>query len=276
MDSKIANIGIFIQIIFQSVMFYLVYSYLKYNEHQELDIFLLVSVALTLVMTVVFFIVRFTRNKRAKLEERLRQIQFMEQLYCRSMILDDNLKSEAEKLRTGLQLELLKATELVSELECDPDNRKIEELLELSGGSWNWGYCANTIVNVILSEKAKECADRQIEFQVKARIPTQISLSDYHICSLLSNLLDNAIEACCSMEEAKRKININATVQKQCFYLLIENSCTLEYAKRPRRQGRGLGVEIVKKIVEHYQGQMQVKTLEEWYSVEIIFPIKGQ
>ena len=62
-------------------------------------------------------------------------------------------------------------------------------------------FCENQIADVVLSSKAGEAAGRGIRFTVSAPLPPELPVEDVDLMSLLSNLLDNALEAAGQAED---------------------------------------------------------------------------
>ncbi|HPJ77099.1 MAG TPA: ATP-binding protein, partial [Clostridia bacterium] len=56
-------------------------------------------------------------------------------------------------------------------------------------------FCENETVNLILSAFSSESKQKKIKFSIEANLPKFIPLTDTEICSLLSNSLENAINA---------------------------------------------------------------------------------
>ena len=73
-------------------------------------------------------------------------------------------------------------------------------------------------------ENYLRCRKEQIAFSVDGGIGRDIGTSDVDLVCLLSNLLDNAIEACLQVEPEKRRINVKFTQRAGCLFIREENS----------------------------------------------------
>ena len=82
-----------------------------------------------------------------------------------------------------------------------------------------------------------------------------LSIPDHHLCSLVANLLDNAIEASRKIEDPK--IVIEMKMVKDYLSLTIRNkmdpSLTIRTTKADKKQ-HGLGRQIIDDIVRRYNG----------------------
>ena len=126
-------------------------------------------------------------------------------------------------------------------------------------------YCQNTVVNAIISEKEKEFQRLGIKTSIRLLIPHSLNIDPLHLCSLFSNLLDNALEAVEELEEAERKIQIDASIRGSYLVVKIQNPSTKGHADRKRRKGRGYGTQILKSLARTYDGSYQAVFEKGWY-----------
>lgn len=116
-------------------------------------------------------------------------------------------------------------------------------------------YCENETADLILSAYARRCSGKGITLQVTGALPADLKVSDSDLCVLLSNGLENAVQAC----------GPGHTVEVQCYtkedriFLQIVNPCetAVEFENGlpvSRRAGHGIGVESICAVVERYGG----------------------
>lgn len=96
-------------------------------------------------------------------------------------------------------------------------------------------YCQNRVVNAVMSEKAKQCRKKNIELDAELMVPAALRMDALQICSLFSNLMDNAIEAV-TIENTKecRWIRVNTEVKNAylCIKIQIRQHRHMLYEKR--------------------------------------------
>ena len=99
------------------------------------------------------------------------------------------------------------------------------------------------------------------------------------LCSILSNLLDNAIEACCKLEYS-RYINLEMLIFKNQFNIKIINSSNGDYKMengkfKTTKRGdlHGIGIGHIKSIVENYGGIYDIKPESEVFTTHISIPL---
>lgn len=126
-------------------------------------------------------------------------------------------------------------------------------------------YTDNNIINVILSEKAEVCKQKQIDFKVHIAVVQLDFIDPTVICPLFGNLLDNAIEGAEKCSDYKF---ITVQIEKfnaQFVVLSIKNSCQPAMQKRhglflttkPDKDKHGYGLKSVQKIVEEQGGTVE-------------------
>ncbi len=121
-------------------------------------------------------------------------------------------------------------------------------------------------VDYILSQKEKWASEKGIDMSIHAEYPKNCSIDSVDLCTILTNLLDNAIEACerCS-PEIERKIKLTIRRIHQFIIIKIENSSsttpTIRNEKmmttKINKSMHGWGIQNVRAAVEKYHGVME-------------------
>lgn len=137
----------------------------------------------------------------------------------------------------------------------------------------------NVGVDAILSSKISIAAKKDIRVNCKAKVPKQLQVSDVHLCAVIGNLLDNAIEACESVDAEKRFIRIYVGIFKQQLYISVSNS-TSEIRRKKlselvslKKGEHGLGLRRIDRIVEGYEGFVNRKNEPGVFATEVMLPL---
>ncbi|MCL2311266.1 MAG: GHKL domain-containing protein [Firmicutes bacterium] len=137
----------------------------------------------------------------------------------------------------------------------------------------------NYIVDAIVSAKAALASAHNINFEHTISLPKDIAMENTDLCSILSNLLDNAIEACCKLS-GNRYINFEMLTFRNQFSIRITNSTDGKYRiengifKTTKRGDlHGIGMGHVKSIVESYGGIMDAEPKPEFFTARISIPL---
>ena len=135
------------------------------------------------------------------------------------------------------------------------------------------------ILDTLLEQKKAKAESKGIAFRIQADRIVGLPFSDLEICTLFSNLLDNAIEACEKIEGNRRWIEIQITRKSGMLYLTISNSIKDRPSEqegklitnKQNHQLHGYGIKSVQKIVRKYEGDFSYQIRESEFIVTITF-----
>ena len=130
---------------------------------------------------------------------------------------------------------------------------RMNEQIEIATRGVNTG---NDAILDFMIEKAKR---EGTAITVKSSIPKEEFISIYDINILLSNLLDNAIEACESVNNENKFIELNTNYQANMFLIKMKNSKNPENifthkTTKKNKQAHGHGISIIDDIVKQQEG----------------------
>ena len=159
----------------------------------------------------------------------------------------------------------------------------IHELLKISDFDTPYIHTGNHIVDAILSAKKSEACNKGIDFTYELYLPrpSKMTLADIHMCSLLGNLMNNAIEACTSIQNPYIHLEIKMTQFEQML-ITLENSSAGNYhydsgnhlISTKKEHGHGIGLKQIIKIVENAGGILELLPKHDCFSVSILLPLK--
>ena len=136
----------------------------------------------------------------------------------------------------------------------------------------------NVGLDAILSSKVSIARKNNIQVDCTAKVPLALKITDVHLCAIVGNLLDNAIEACEKLE-VNRFIPIYIGLFKQQLYISVSNS-TCE--KRLRRLSElvtsklgehGFGLRRIDRIAAQYDGYVNRKNEPGIFATEVLLPM---
>jgi len=140
-------------------------------------------------------------------------------------------------------------------------------------------YSENYMVDGIVNSRIGRIQEAEIEFHHQLNVPENLPLSDDKFCSLLMNLLDNAIEGCCTLENSdERYLYLEMNVRRPYFSIKCVNSKGQKTIRgengkyittKENKEHHGFGISIMSRIVEENGGIMDIEDEERSFSVSI-------
>lgn len=174
-------------------------------------------------------------------------------------------------------LQTMKAYLAMNELkELDEYLFKIEKDLDAVD---NLVKSGNIMMDAILNSKISIMTHHNIKVDFKAILPQELKISDVDLCVMVSNLLENAIEACMKILAEDRFIRIYSEVYGSQFYLSIQNSAKNELDFNARnyisnkRGEHGFGMKRVQLLVDKYNGFLNLQNEPGIFASEITIPL---
>lgn len=149
---------------------------------------------------------------------------------------------------------------------------KLKEIVgELEDSNRNL-YTENYALNPILNIKCKEAEMGNIHIQCDILVPKYMNLDYGDMGVLFGNLLDNAIEACQSIEDKEKWIEVVVNYEEPILILRIRNSKNRLERKKRKKAGlnHGIGLNSVRQIVEKYNGTVESIDLGEIFEFSAI------
>lgn len=137
-------------------------------------------------------------------------------------------------------------------------------------------WTPNYIVNAVLNQKYNYATSNGIQTEIIVNMPDQLKIDNMEFCTVISNLFDNAIEEC--IDTHNRKIDLEIKMIKQYLAIHISNTTkenVLEsnpklFTKKANSKNHGIGLLIVKDIVNKYDGILQFISKEKVFEVKVM------
>ncbi len=186
-------------------------------------------------------------------------------------------ETETKKFRHDLRSHMEMLTVLVKKRQYDKFEKYVEEINVNIDRFGNNVTVQNGIVDAIINKYYSEAVANEVDMEVKGRFPSDCKIDAYHLCTIFSNILSNALEA--TIEAEKKWISV------VCKYtddnILVEVKNTFDN-KNTARNGKlrthkkdannhGFGLENVKESISKYDGLWGVDIQENIYTITISF-----
>ena len=131
--------------------------------------------------------------------------------------------------------------------------------------------CENETVNLILSSFSTKAKQAGILLTVEAKLPDALPFSNTELCSLLSNALENAIQASRNIADRNnRVIRLRVYAKNNKLCIDIRNRYQTEPVFQQglpvsKEQGHGFGTKSMVHIVKKHGGVFQFSAKDGWF-----------
>lgn len=129
-------------------------------------------------------------------------------------------------------------------------------------------FCENTLINAVLSEYRTKTEQEGLEFSARIQMPKELACDEAEFCVMLSNLLENSLDA------AKSYIAISIKHLNHQLSLNVKNDYEGELKKSAENnylttkpQGSGLGLKSVEAILKSNSGFLKIEDTDGVFDV---------
>lgn len=138
----------------------------------------------------------------------------------------------------------------------------------------------NVIVNAILNTKYQEADAKGIVFVFRVNDLSKLRMDDEDIVTILSNLLNNAIEACEECSD-KKVIKLKLVNEDNMIIISVKNTFAhsicyadgeIKSSKLVKTEEHGVGIKNIVRVIEKYNGSYIIKDNNEEFYFSIIIP----
>jgi len=197
------------------------------------------------------------------------------------MLQTEEMQEELKRFRHDYRAHLFCLDALVQEGNYREAHRYLEKLHQLPVEEGVIiPYTKSNALNLVLNQKRAEAVRRGIDFTVKVELEAE-TFQDGHIQvfdinTLISNLCDNAIEAAGQVEHGR--VFVQFSRKKAYVQIEVENSTSGNVmvenpeflTSKEEKELHGLGIKIIKNIVNSYEGIYETEATEHTFKTRIL------
>jgi sensor histidine kinase YesM len=196
-------------------------------------------------------------------EEKLKYSLINQQLYLQKQSLEEMEKANQtiKNFKHDIKNHIMCIELMLKDKDYNEINRYLSGLSQSMSTSYSFVKSGNKIVDAVLNSKLTYARARQIQMNIEANLSIEIGIEDFELCALLSNLVDNALEASEKVNEPE--INIMIKIVKKYLVISITNRLSDNFVINPNfvttkkdKENHGIGMSVIKSIVSHYEGNV--------------------
>ncbi len=247
----------------------------NYNERIMISILMMVTVELLYIMCIgAAVIATFCKNYK---EESLLKDEYLRLSKQHYETLLKNTQ-EIRSLRHDMQSHVNALSYFSKEKDWEKLQAYIEEVNENAQKVKPYTVNVNHgFINAILEDSLSK--EPEIAFSCDGKIPADIQIDDFDLCTIFSNLIRNAVEACNRLsEDAKKWIHLDLYMLQDNLYIRMENPVMSEInvqklegsTSKEDKKNHGFGIYNLKNAVEKYQGEVSFDCEDQKFIAEIV------
>lgn len=138
-------------------------------------------------------------------------------------------------------------------------------------------FCENELVNLLCSSFSAKADRMKVRLKVEAVVSALLPISDTELCALLSNGLENALNAAGEQETSRRWVELYCGVRQDNFLIEIRNPYSggivfrdgLPVSDRPNH---GYGCHSIRAITESHQGICEFSAEGGIFTLRVVLP----
>lgn len=132
--------------------------------------------------------------------------------------------------------------------------------------TFSWVSSGNDLVDDIVNLEVSKARSAGVEVSARIAVPSELPYEEIDLCSLFTNLLDNAIEACAALpadSKDEKVVRLSAVADQGTLLVTVSNPAPaapridergLPRTTKAERERHGYGTAILQGIAEKYHG----------------------
>lgn len=235
----------------------------------------LLFIILLLVAYYLFMSLVAELERQMKLELENQSLAFQ----IRQMDSVDGLLQQVRTARHELKNNYFLLKSLLDQGRYEEMDRWLEEIVQTDLDRDDLVSTGNRLIDMILAQKKGEARRKNIPLLFDVLLPEQMELQPQMLCSLLFNLLDNAIEASARTERP----DIRCDIRMVKGYLWVEvrnwvdSSVLAEnpglLTSKPDKASHGIGLRLIRQIVRRCAGTLEIFEEDRYFVARAILPV---
>lgn len=228
-------------------------------------------------LALLIFIYRLGISRYKNIEySRLQQIQQLEKKEFESI---HQMNKELRVMKHDLSFHINVINQLLAEKNYTDLSNYMQQFKNSLNASHQIINSGNSVADAVLTTYIHEAGQYGIHTEYMIHLPDQLPLSDINLCSLLSNICTNAIEACKQTKEAPFFKCVIKPYQDTLF-IHAENNGSGQYniqngilrSTKNSSDEHGIGLKRIKSIAEAAGGYVTIST-KEIFQIDIMIPL---
>lgn len=248
------------------------------SYHEDIvNVYYVIAIVLIVLNMVVFHLI----NEILENSQRIREADVLKQQSIGQLELYNSLRKnyDIQRKRTHeYKNQIMCIDSLLKKKNYNKLEEYINSIFDKLDGQLDMVDTNNEVVNAVINAKYYEALQNDVLFILKINDLSHIKVSDEDIVTILSNLLDNAIEAAGQCDIDKRTVGIKLLYEDDVLSIAVSNSYKTEpeimedgYVRtiKDDKEQHGLGIRNVVATLEKYNAEYII----DYKNGEFVFSI---
>lgn len=250
------------------IIFLLLFNFSNITDRSIINTLIIIAFALVLMNILVLNLTNSIVEREEKIKEN--------EVFSERMRNFENQRKKAHEYKNHLEY-------IAGMIQSGNNEGALAYISEISGGikkAVEFIDTNHTAINTILNLKYSEANEKNIVFILKINDLSRINVSDNDIVIILSNLLNNAIEACEGLD--KKMIWVKLMREDQMTIISVKNTIDKKQApseengryitRKDNQEEHGIGISNIQETLKKYGGTYTIKQDAEYFKFIIMIP----
>lgn len=188
------------------------------------------------------------------------------------------LHQNVRKLKHDMKNHMMVLASYLNSNDIEAAKTYTSEILDKLNAMHSYIETGNSLLNHILNEKLELARECGISVQAEIEILSFASMRSIDFSALLTNLLDNAIEA--GQKEDNPELRIRIAAERGYQTIRIKNRITASVldknpelsSTKEEKELHGFGIPQIKEIVDHYNGMYDFYEEDGFFCAGVFIP----
>ena len=217
-------------------------------------------------------------EKEAELRYQFEKLQKeTEEMYSQETELRE-LHQNVRQLKHDMKNHIMVLASYLNSNDYEAAKAYTSEILDKLNAMHSYIETGNSLMNHILNEKLELARNLGISVQAEIETLSFASMRSIDFSALLTNLLDNAIEA--SQKETAPELRIRIAAERGYYTIRVKNRITTSVldtnpelaSSKQEKELHGLGIPQIKEIVDNYDGMYDFYEEDGFFCAGVFIP----
>ena len=238
--------------------------------------FMIVALILLHLINLITYYAHYQVNKHTR---RILELQSEAQLNSAALLmlrLNNESIERTTRARHDLKNTLSYLRDAVSRGQIEEAISFLNQSIDQAFGQMPIVDCGNPIVSSLMNLELRKAAVEGVEVKYKLVVPPTLPLSELDICSLMTNIIDNAISGCKAAEIASGYVDFQMVTTNSFLRITCKNPTfltTIPFRVKKPGDVHGYGMNIIRNIAAEHNGFADFHIESGSFIVEIMMDL---